>query len=151
MKVNTQNLIDKLLLTCQTWIDKYTSHLLNNTQVQIENIKNFIDQVSKGISKLPESVNTQAEKDQLMNVMIHLRDVRMVTGGALSCIEPLKQQITLLRKHGVNMASSVDPLVELEMVKNAIKDNSDKALSQVKAKILPIQKNEAENIKESVK
>jgi hypothetical protein len=75
----------------------------------------------------------------------------MVTGGALSCIEPLKQQITLLRKHGVNMASSVDPLVELEMVKNAIKDNSDKALSQVKAKILPIQKNEAENIKESVK
>lgn len=37
------------------------------------------------------------------------------------------------------------------MVKNAIKDNSDRALSQVKAKILPIQKNEAENIKESVK
>jgi predicted transcriptional regulator len=49
------------------------------------------------------------------------------------------------------MKSSVDPLVELEMVKNAIKENSERALGQVKAKILPIQKNEAENIKEAVR
>jgi len=49
------------------------------------------------------------------------------------------------------MKSSVDPLVELEMVKNAIKENSERALGAVKAKILPIQKNEAENIKEAVK
>lgn len=37
------------------------------------------------------------------------------------------------------------------MVKNAIKENSERALGAVKAKILPIQKNEAENIKEAVK
>jgi len=37
------------------------------------------------------------------------------------------------------------------MVKNAIKENSERALGQVKAKILPIQKNEAENIKEAVR
>jgi dynein heavy chain, axonemal len=103
LKVNTQNLIDKLLATCQTWIDKYTKHLVTNTEVEIENIKEFIDKVSKGIQKLPENCVTQAEKDQLMEVMIHLRDVRMVTGGALATIEPLKQQITLLRKHGVQM------------------------------------------------
>lgn len=101
LKVNTQNLIDKLLATCQTWIDKYTRHLVTNTEVEIENIKEFIDKVSKGIKQLPENCVTQAEKDQLMEVMIHLRDVRMVTGGALGTIEPLKQQITLLRKHGV--------------------------------------------------
>lgn len=151
LKVNTQNLIDKLLATCQTWIDKYTRHLVTNTEVEIENIKEFIDKVSKGIKQLPENCVTQAEKDQLMEVMIHLRDVRMVTGGALGTIEPLKQQITLLRKHGVQMKSSVDPLVELEMVKNAIKENSERALGAVKAKILPIQKNEAENIKEAVR
>jgi hypothetical protein len=38
--------------------------------------------------------------------MIHLRDVKMVTAGALSRIEPMKEQITLLRRHQV---TTMDP------------------------------------------
>jgi phage-related protein len=83
--------------------------------------------------------------------MIHLRDVRMVTAGALARIEPMKEQITLLRRHQVTMDPSKDQLVELEMIKAEMKEVSDYALSQVKAKILPIQKKESENIKEDVK
>jgi hypothetical protein len=122
-----------------------------NTNKEIDNIREFIDRVSGGIKELPEASETQAEKDQLMEVMIHLRDVRMVTAGALARIEPMKEQITLLRRHQVAMDPNKDQLVELEMIKAEMKEVSDFALSQVKAKILPIQKKESENIKEDVK
>ena len=86
-----------------------------------------------------------------MAVMEHLRDVKMITENTLARIEPMKQTIVLLKKHGVAMKPEEDFLVILENIKTDLSDTAEKALGPVKGKILPIQKKESENIKESVR
>lgn len=86
-----------------------------------------------------------------MAVMEHLRDVKMITDNTLARIEPMKQTIVLLKKHGVAMKPEEDFLVILENIKTDLRDTEEKALGPVKGKILPIQKKESENIKESVR
>jgi hypothetical protein len=83
--------------------------------------------------------------------MEHLRDVKMITQNTLARIEPMKQTIVLLKKHGVAMKPEEDFLVILENIKTDLSDTAEKALGPVKGKILPIQKKESENIKEEVR
>ena len=49
-----------------------------------------------------------------MEVMTHLRDVKMITENTLARIEPMKATILLLKKHGVTMKAEDDYLVILE-------------------------------------
>jgi hypothetical protein len=133
------------------WIEKYTQFLLTNTTAEISNIQVFIERVEKGIENLPERSETQAEKDRLMEVMEHLRDVKMITENTIARIEPMKETIMLLKKHFVHMKPDQDFLVILENIKTNLSDVAEKALGPVKGRILPIQKKEAENIKSAVR
>lgn len=72
----------------------------------------FIDEVTNGIKVLPESSESKREKELLMQVMTHLRDVKMIKDRTLEEIEPMKQTIMLLKKHQVKMEE--DFLVKLE-------------------------------------
>jgi hypothetical protein len=107
--------------------------------------------VTAGIEDLPTASDTQKEKDRLMDVMQHLRDVKMITENTLARIEPMKETIILLKKHQVAMKPDEDFLVILENIKTDLSDVAEKALGPVKGKILPIQKKESENIKEEVR
>jgi hypothetical protein len=107
--------------------------------------------VTNGIENLPEASETQAEKDRLMEVMTHLRDVKMITDNTLARVEPMKACILLLKKHGVAMKPEDDFLVILENSKTKLIDVAEKALGPVKGKILPIMTKESENIKSEVR
>lgn len=72
-----------------------------------------------------------------MQVMTHLRDVKMIKDRTLEEIEPMKQTIMLLKKHQVRMDD--DFLVKLENSKTALIEVSEKALGPVKEAILPLQ------------
>ena len=151
LKVVAQSLVNRLHETVSAWIEKYTQYLLTNTTQEITNIQNFISQVSNGIENLAEASETQAEKDRLMEVMTHLRDVKMITENTLARVEPMKACILLLKKHGVAMKPEDDFLVILENSKTQLIDVAEKALGPIKGKILPIMTKESENIKSEVR
>ena len=84
-----------------------------------------------------------------MQVMTHLRDVKMIKDRTLEEVEPMKQTVMLLKKHGVKMEE--DFLVRLENCKNTLIEVSEKALGPVKEAILPLQNQEAGNIKKKLR
>jgi hypothetical protein len=119
-----------------SWINRYTNFLFSNTVNEIANISKFIEEVTKGIRVLPETSETKKDKELLMQVMGHLRDVKMIKDKTLNEVEPMKQTIMLLKKHGVTM--NEDFLVKLENSKTALIEVSEKALGPVKEQILPL-------------
>lgn len=137
LRVNSTPLIRELQKTVSEWIDAYTSFLLSNCIIEINNIQRFIDEVQSGIKVLPEGSETKREKELLMQVMTHLRDVKMIKDRTLDEIEPMKQTIMLLKKHQVKMDE--DFLVKLENSKTHLIEVSEKALGPVKEAILPLQ------------
>lgn len=145
LRVNSLPLIRELEKTIEDWIQAHTSFLLNNTTQRIKNIKKFITDVSDGTKVVPKSNETESEKAQLMSVMTHLRDVKMIRDKTLAQIDPMKQAIMLMKKHQVKMEE--DYLVMLESSKSQLKEVSEKALGPVKESILPLQNMEAQNIK----
>jgi hypothetical protein len=137
VRVNSTPLIRELQKTISEWIEAYTSFLFNNTVSEITNIQKFIDEVTGGIKVIPEGAETKREKEILMQVMTHLRDVKMIKDRTLDEVEPMKQTVMLLKKHGVKMEE--DFLVKLENCKTQLVEVSEKALGPVKEAILPLQ------------
>jgi hypothetical protein len=92
LKVNSAPLIKELQEIIKLWIESYQNFLLNNTVREIDNINNFVESVRVGIDVLPDEskIHMQSEKDLLMSVMTHLRDVKMIQSRTLNEIEPLK-------------------------------------------------------------
>jgi hypothetical protein len=92
LKVNSAPLIKELQEIIKLWIESYQNFLLNNTVREIDNINNFVESVRVGIDVLPDEskIHMQSEKDLLMSVMTHLRDVKMIQKRTLDEIEPLK-------------------------------------------------------------
>jgi methyl-accepting chemotaxis protein len=137
LRVQSTPLIKELEKTIQNWIEAHSAFLLNNTTKQIQNIRQFVHDVSEGIKVIPNANNTEKEKKLLMQVMTHLRDVKTIKDKTLAQVEPMKQAILLLKKHQVKMDD--DYLVLLENNKSQLIDVSEKALGPVKEAILPLQ------------
>ena len=103
LRVNSVPLIKELEKTIDNWIKAHTEFLLHNTMRQIQNINQFITDISEGIKVVPKSNESEAEKAQLMAVMTHLRDVKMIKEKTLEQIDPMKQAIMLMKKHQVSL------------------------------------------------
>lgn len=148
LKVNSAPLKSGIQNIINSWIKKYTNFLLNNTLKEIANIKKFIQEVSDGIKKVPENAESHYEKDLLMKVMTHLRDVKMIKDKTMAEIDPMKVTVVLLKKHGVTYEE--DLLIDLENMKTRLVEVSENALGPVKEQILPLQKIQADNIKHEI-
>lgn len=146
LRVHATPFIKQLQNTVTQWIDCYTSFLMDNTIEEIKNIEAFIEEVNTGIKVIPTAAESKKEKELLMKVMEHVRDVKMIRDRTLNEIEPMKQTIMLLKKHQLKMEE--DFLVKLENSKTSLVDVSEKALGPVKEQILPLQNQEAGNIKQ---
>ena len=94
-------------------------------------------------------IDSKSEKDLLMRVMTHLRDVKMIKDRTFDEIEPMKKTVMLFKKHQIKMQE--DYLVDLENSRIALVDVSEKALGPVKESILNLQKKEAANIKDRLR
>jgi len=90
LRVHATPLIKELQNTVTQWIDRYTSFLMDNTIAEIKNIQSFIDDVAVGIKVIPESAESKKEKELLMKVMEHIRDVKMIRDRTFDEIEPMK-------------------------------------------------------------
>jgi dynein heavy chain len=152
LKINATPLIKKLQAIIKEWIDTHTNFLLDNTIREINNIDKFIGTVREGIKVVPEekNIHKQEQKDLLMEVMGHLRDVKMIQQRTLDEIDPMKKTVMLLKKHQVKNMDQ-DYLVGLENSKTALIEVSERALSTVKEQILGMQKQEASALKDRQK
>jgi len=137
LRVNVNPLIRELQMTINQWIDTYTDFLHQNTLKQMTNIQQFIEEVDDGIKAPPEKAASVTEKESLMKVMGHLRDVRVIKDRTFAQFEPMKQTIILLKKHGVILPGD-EILVRLEKSKTKLNDVCETALGPVKEKILPL-------------
>jgi hypothetical protein len=156
LRVNATPLIKELEKTTVEWIAAYTGFLLDNTTKEIKNIEQFIKDVSLGTMNPPQAAEKKADKERLMSVMTHLRDVKMIKDRTLNEIEPMKQAVMLLKKHQASLPKEVkmmegDYLVMLENSKTALVEVSEKALGPVKEAILPLQTAEAKDIKDRLR
>jgi dynein heavy chain len=149
LRVNATPFIKELENTITLWINAYISFLMDNTVQQMKNIEEFNIEITEGIKQLPKGSSTKQERDLLMKVMTHLRDVKMIKDRTLAQIEPMKQTVMLLKKHQLKMDE--DYLVKLENSKTALIDVSEKALGPIKEAILPLQTQEASNIKDRLR
>jgi hypothetical protein len=84
------SLIKELEKTIHSWIEAHSQFLLDNTTKQIQNIRQFVGDVSEGIKVIPNANTTEKEKKLLMQVMTHLRDVKTIKDKTLAQIEPMK-------------------------------------------------------------
>lgn len=75
LRVNSTPLIKELSTIINSWIERFTSFLYDNTTKQLKNTQAFIEEVSTGIKELPTDLRTEREKNLLTKVMTHLRDV----------------------------------------------------------------------------
>ena len=75
LRVNSTPLIKELSTIINSWIERFTSFLYDNTTKQLKNTQAFIEEVSTGIKELPTDLRTEREKNLLSKVMPHLRDV----------------------------------------------------------------------------
>jgi dynein heavy chain, axonemal len=152
LRVNATPLIKELEKTAGQWIAAYTGFLLDNTTREIANIEHFINEVNLGTLDPPKTADKKADKERLMRVMTHLRDVKMIKDRTLEEIEPMKQAVMLLKKHASSLPKEArmmdeDFLVKLENAKTALVEVSERALGPTKEAILPLQTAEAKDIK----
>ena len=145
LRINSQPLKTILSEISTRWINKYTDFLLKNTIIEINNIIAFTEEVAAGIKKIPSTADTQADRDLLMKVMTHLRDIKMIQGHTLNEINPMKETVQLLKKHGVQ--PEFDLLLKIENAKTSLIDVAEKSLGPIKEQILPLQTKESGNIK----
>lgn len=153
IKVNSSPLIKELSNIINSWIERFTSYLYQNTNRQINNIKNFITDVSDGIKTLPTNLNSDREKQLLTKVMTHLRDVTQIKDQTFERFPILRDTIQLLKKHNVDVQISkgVDLLVVIENAKSDLLETTDRALGHTKEQILPLQSKESDNVKTRVR
>lgn len=153
LRVNSTPLIKELSTIINSWIDRFTSFLYDNTTKQLKNTQGFIEEVSSGIKELPTDLRTEREKNLLTKVMTHLRDVTQIKEQAVERFPVLRDTIQLLKKHNVDVSVSkgVDLLVTIENARTSLEDTSDNALGPIKEAILPLQSKESDNVKVRVR
>ena len=86
-----------------SWIDRFTLFLLNNTVFRLNNMLDFITKVKTGIKTLPVKNDNARDKKLLTEVMTHLRDVNQIKEKTLGLIGPMRDTVALLKKHAVPM------------------------------------------------
>jgi len=99
LRVNTQPIKQALSMWVSQWQHTYTNHLVNHVKDSLQDLMNFIGNITHG---LKQDVGAH-DKEALMKVMGHIRDVRKMMNSTKEMIGPLFEATALLKKHGIDM------------------------------------------------
>ena len=99
LQVNSQPIKTAMISWVMKWTSQYTTYLHNDVRDRLLALKEFMDRVVQG---LDEEVNEQ-NKEALMRVITHIRDVRKLTASTAEMFQPLREAVQLLKSHGVNI------------------------------------------------
>ena len=148
LRINSQPIKTAMCSWAQKWIYQYTSFLREDVISRLSNLDEFMKIVMSGLDE-----EVDENKEALMRVMTHIRDVRKLTASTTEMFEPLREAVHLLKTHGINMEDTKcadqniqDYLEAAPMLWEAIENKTFKK----KEEIMPLQMAEVESIKEDL-
>lgn len=149
LRINSQPVKTAMCSWIGKWIYKYTTYLHEDVINRLTSLHEFMDIVVKGLEEEVQEKN----KEALMRVMTHIRDVRKCTDSTTEMFEPLRDAVHLLKVHGVSIEetkiadkSLQDYLEAAPMLWESIESKTFKK----KEEIMPLQMAEVESIKEEL-
>lgn len=118
IRINAQP-IKQALATCVTkWIYMFTSYLQEHVVGSLQWLADFMARTRAG---LREDVTADpGERQALMDVITHIRDVRRVMDRTQAMFSPLRETVHLLTKHGASfLDATVDDVPVLTYLEQA--------------------------------
>ena len=141
LRINVEPLKFALNNRVTKWINIYTDFLQKNVTGTIRNLTKFIENISKAI-EIEDSENIP--QDILMRVMSSIRDVRTIKNKCDTLFTPMREQVVLLKKHGVH--TDGDLIGKIDELKNKWDELKGK-VERVKGMIMVHQTEETKKIK----
>lgn len=117
----------------------------NNVTTRLKNIREFTLIVNEGIKKNPG--DEPDNKDLLMSVMKHIRDISVIYESTLDMFSPMRDQISLLKKHGVQIDEDI--VMGLDNDKEAWIE-TNRIVYDIRSSILQLKEKEATNIRKQL-
>lgn len=149
LRVNSQPIKTAMLMWVSKWIYQYTTYLHTHVVNKLSGLHGFMETVVKGL----EEEVAEKNKEALMRVMTHIRDVRKQMDSTNEIFDPLREAVYLLKAHGLNVEDT-------KIADHAIQDYLEAAPMQwegivnktfkKKEAIMPLQMAEVESIKEDL-
>lgn len=150
IKVNAQPVKQAISTWVTKWLFIYTQYLQNYVGDQLMGLFNFMRDINKGLDKQVESGNREA----LMSVMTHIRDVRKRMPEISALFEPLKSIVGMLKGNSVSLdlpsiggQSALDFLEQSKM----LWDNTVNKAFRVKEGLQPLQNSMLDSVKKEIK
>jgi len=140
LRINTTPIKLEVTKYANKWKDTYTTFLLQSVVETMQTLHLFMEEVKKGLDRaIAEGPQHQ---DTLMAVMSDIRDVRKKIEYVSEIMEPQRECVSILKKHGVDIFGSKiagkniqDYLEEVPLAWEAVV----KKTFQKKEEILPLQ------------
>jgi dynein heavy chain len=149
-RVNAQPIKQAIATWITKWIYLYSQFLHDHVVGKLTSLFTFIAKVTKGLAV---EVSTSEEKDKLIDVMTHIRDVKKIMNSTQAMFGPLRNAILLLKKHGIGMTSALPhgvPVVEYLENVPLYWDNLVNETFKKKELIQPLQTQIGEGLKKSI-
>ena len=111
LRINAQPVKIHLVQFAGKWEAQFTNFVQDFSNSRIESLTDFISKVNDGLTKHSPADDPENEK-LLYATMTHIRDVKLAMNAIKLLFQPIREQVTLLKKHGVSL--SEERLLELE-------------------------------------
>ena len=163
VRVNPQPIKQALGTWASKWSFMFTQFLVDDVLGKLQKLFNFIESATIGLEQPVVATN----KESLMDIMGHIRDVKKAMDTTKAMLIPIKMCTTLLRKHGITLDKlKVGKSVERDDGKTVLTDaveiydyleqapsDWDTLVNKAFAKkevITPLQNAEVDNIKDEM-
>lgn len=154
VRVNAQPIKTAMVSWATKWTFQHTQFLEQYVVTKLESLHSFMDTVYRGLEEQVDAKDGQdVDKDALMRVMTHIRDVRKRMNMTNDLFDPLRETVQVLKVHGIAMEDNrvsghtvPDYLEAAPMQWEAI---VNKTFTK-KEEILPLQMAKVEAIKEEL-
>ncbi|EQC33295.1 hypothetical protein SDRG_09276 [Saprolegnia diclina VS20] len=146
LRVNSQPIKTAMVTWVSKWVYQYTTYLYKHVVTKLSSLHKFMEVVLKGL----EEEVVDKNKEALMRVMTHIRDVRKQIDATNEMFDPLRQAVHLLKTHGVNIDDTkiADQTIQdyLEAAPLQWEGIVNKTFKK-KEEIMPLQISECDSIK----
>ncbi|KAF4665135.1 hypothetical protein FOL47_004778 [Perkinsus chesapeaki] len=146
LRINIQPVKIHLVQFAGKWELTYTHFLQEFCEGRIDSLCKFIYKVNDGLTQHSPADDPENEK-LLYATMTHIRDVKLAMEAAKLLFNPIREQVSTLKKHGVVLAD--EKLQELDLAP-ARWEEVIRAAFDEKEKILPLQSAEMLKIRKKI-
>ena len=150
LKVNAQPVKSAISTWVNKWLFMHTQYLQNYVYERLTDLNSFLQTVNKGLDTPVEN----GDRDALMSVMKHVRDVRKRMPELAALFDPMEAIVALLKSNGRQIdlpPIGEQPALDFLEQSKMLWDNTVNKAFRVKENIQPLQASMLEGIRKEVK